>query len=403
MAASLYAQPLQLQQCHERARANYPLVKQYDLIEKTTEFTISNASKAYLPQFSLTAIGGYIIKGLPSLTPGAESKDKVQFIGIGQLNQTIWDGGATRAQKEITKASAEVDKANVDVALHSVAERVNQLFFSILLLDEQRNQLNLLNENLERNKKAVKLSSENGLAFTMDVDEVNVELLKLEQRKAEVMYARKGYALMLALMIGIEPDDNLQLEKPPTIAYQSTASINRPELLLYQYQRKQVEAHDKMIKVGNMPKVGLLGAGVMIQPGMAFGPETLNSLAIAGLSVSWKTQQLYTSSNNRELSKINIEKIENQQQTFLFNTNLQLAQQGSDIEKQQHILDKDNEIVKLRSEIKKGYELKYQNGLCSMNDLIAATNNESDALISRAIHETQLLMSIYTYTTTSGN
>jgi outer membrane protein TolC len=330
----VYAQPYKLEECQEKARANYPLVKQYDLIEKSTEFTLSNASKAYLPQLSVTAIEGYIIKGLPAFVPGAESsKDKLQFIGIGQINQTIWDGGATHAQKEITKASSDVEKANVDVAMHSITERVNQLFFSILLLDEQRNLLKLLTENLNRNLNAVKLSSENGFAYTMEVDEVKVEILKVEQRIAELQYTRQGYANMLDLMMGIPVDGNIQLIKPEFITFSESVAVNRPELSFYQNQRKQIEAQEKMLKVGYLPKIGLLGVGILVQPGMAFGSEKLNSLAIAGLNLSWNTQSLYTNSNNHALSKINLDKINIQQETFLFNTNLQLVQQQYDIEK----------------------------------------------------------------------
>jgi len=403
-AGSVSAQPFRLEECQEKARSNYPLVKQYDLIEKSTEYTISNASKAYFPQLSVTGIGGYIIKGLPSLMPGADaSKDKLQFIGIGQLNQTLWDGGATRAQKEIIKATAEVDKANVDVAMHAITERVNQLFFSILLLDEQKNLLNLLTENLNRNSKAVKLSNENGIAYSMDVDEVKVEILKTEQRIAELDYARQGYSTMLSLMMGIPITGNVQLTKPEIGIFDETNDINRPELNLYQYQRSQIEAQDKMRKVGYMPKLGVLGAGIMIQPGMAFGPEKLNSLAIAGVNLSWNTQGLYTNSNHRELSKINLDRINSQQETFLFNINLELAQQRSEIEKQNSVLKRDEEIVALKSNIKKGYEQNYQNGMCTMNDLLLATNNEIDARANRAVHEIQLLMSVYLYKTTSGN
>jgi outer membrane protein TolC len=400
----VYAQPYRLEECQEKARANYPLVKQYDLIEKSTEFTLSNASKAYLPQLSVTAIEGYIIKGLPAFVPGAESsKDKLQFIGIGQINQTIWDGGATHAQKEITKASSDVEKANVDVAMHSITERVNQLFFSILLLDEQRNLLKLLTENLNRNLNAVKLSSENGFAYTMEVDEVKVEILKVEQRIAELQYTRQGYANMLDLMMGIPVDGNIQLIKPEFITFSESVAVNRPELSFYQNQRKQIEAQEKMLKVGYLPKIGLLGVGILVQPGMAFGSEKLNSLAIAGLNLSWNTQSLYTNSNNHALSKINLDKINIQQETFLFNTNLQLVQQQYDIEKQKNILRRDEDIVLLKSNIKKGYELKYKNGLCTMNDLLLATNGENDALSNKAIHEIQLLMNAYLYKTTSGN
>jgi outer membrane protein TolC len=398
------AQPYGIEECQEKARANYPLIKQYDLIEQSSGFTLSNANKTYLPQVSLTGIGGYIIKGLPSLVPGAESsQDKFQFIGIGQINQVIWDGGATHAQKEIIKASTETDKASIDVALHSIRERVNQLFFSILLLDEQKNVLNILTDNLTRQLEAVKLANTNGLAYSSDVDEVQVELLKAEQRLAELNHVRQGYAVMLALMMNIPADGNIQLIKPVLPVFNAHEEIKRPELSLYNYQRKLTEAQDAQIKVGYMPKVGLLGAGILVQPGLAFGPEKLQSLAIAGVNLSWSTKGLYTSSNTRQLSDITRSKIDNQQETFLFNTNLQLAQQQSEIQKQQTILNKDVEIIRLKSNIKKAYELKYQNGICSMNDLLTATNGESEAFGNRAQHEIQLLMSVYMYKTTSGN
>ncbi len=237
------AQVLTIEACYEKAKQNYPLIKQYDLIDKSTEYNISNASKSYLPQFSATGIAGYIIKGLPSMIPGAESdKDKFQFIGIGQLNQAIWDGGATHAQKEIIKTQAESERAEVDVALHSIHERVNQLFFGILLMDEQMQLMNVLTDNLNRNLKAVKLSKENGIAYSSDVDEVKVELLKVEQRVVEIRFAREGYINMLAMMIGEPVSTNIRLEKPIVVSGFDNLTIKRPELNLYQFQRNHVEA-----------------------------------------------------------------------------------------------------------------------------------------------------------------
>ena len=399
------AQTLTIDSCYEKAKRNYPLIKQYDLIDKSTEYTISNAGKAYLPQFSVTGIAGYIIKGLPSLAPSAAetSEDKFQFIGIGQLNQTIWDGGATRSQKEIIKASAEVDKAEIDVAFHSIYERVNQLFFGILLMDEQLKLLDILTENLNRNLNAVKLSNENGVAYSSDVDEIKAELLKTEQRVAEIQFARVGYINMLSMMIGEPLSATSKFQKPIVESNFDNLVINRPELNLYQFQRTKIEAQHALTRVSYMPKVGLLGAGIVVQPGFAFGSEKINSLAIAGLSLSWNTDGLYKSSNNRELSKISLDRINNQQETFLFNTKLQLTQQQSDIEKQRTILEKDQQIVVLRSSIKNAYEKKYQNGMCTMNDLLLATNGETEARSNLVLHETQLLLSVFAYKTTSGN
>ena len=47
----LNAQELTLEECQQQARAHYPLIKRYGLIEKTKEYNISNADKGYLHSF----------------------------------------------------------------------------------------------------------------------------------------------------------------------------------------------------------------------------------------------------------------------------------------------------------------------------------------------------------------
>jgi outer membrane protein TolC len=395
--------PLQLEHCQELARRNYPLIRQLDLIDKSTEYNISNANKAYLPQVSITAIEGYIISGLPSFAPGAPTDNgSFKFIGIGQINQTIWDGGGTKVQKDMIRTNADVEKANIEVSLFALRERVNQLYFGILVINEQLKQLDILKQNLERNISKVKLSADNGLAYTSDTDEIRVELLKVEQRADEFLYTRKSFIAMLAIMIG-EPLKEDQVLERPVIDVSLPGAINRPELTLYNYQRQLAEQQTAMSRVGYMPKIGLLGLGVRLQPGAQFGTQSLQSLSLAGINLSWSTMGLYRDKNNKNQAKISLERIQNQQETFLFNTNLQLTQQANEIDKQRSIISKDTQIVTLRTSIKKSYELKYQNGICSIHDLITVVNAESDANSNKALHEVQLMLSISNYKNTSGN
>jgi outer membrane protein TolC len=405
LTGSVQAQ-LTLQTCQEKAKANYPLIKQYDLITKSTEYTISNANKAYLPQVNVTAIGAYIFKGLPSITPPGGTpteSEKAQLIGIAQINQTIWDGGATRTQKQIIKAGAEVEKASVDVSLYSIRERVNQLYFGILVIDAQLNQLNVLRQNIERNLNAVTLSKNNGLAYQTDIDELNAELMNLDQRAIEFKYTRDGYVTMLSYVTGQPIQKGAQFDKPIITDSIASPSINRPEQMLFAKQRDLVTAQSSLNRVYNMPKIGLLGAGIWMEPGVNIGSAQLSSLAIGGVSLSWNTSGLYTTSTNKQLEKINLDKISNQEETFTFNTNLQLHQVSADVQKQRAILAKDQEIVQLKSKIRNGYQIKYENGVSSMNELIQAMNKESEARSQEALHQVQLLMTLYNYQTISGN
>jgi outer membrane protein TolC len=397
---AIQAQTLTIEQSYQLAVDNYPLIKQYELIEKSKDYTLSNANNAYLPQVSLTAIEGYVFGDFPGMGSSGD-QSKFKFIGLGQVNQTIWDGGATKTQKKIIEASSNLDKASVEVSLYDLRSRVNQLYFGILLIDEQLKQLEIQSTILSNNIDRVKKLNENGLAYKTDVDEMKVEQLKLNQQKKNLQYTRSGYQTMLSYLIG-KNIDQTKLEKPlNTTTLDNT--INRPEQLRFASQRNLINAQSDMQKVNLMPKVGLLGAGVVLAPGINFGKDKISTLGVAGLSVGWDIKGLYKNANEKELTKLELNKIVVQEETFLFNTKLQLSQKTADIERQKAILIDDDEIVKLRQTIREGYQLKYDTGVGPLIDLLNATEKEGNARTEKALHEIQLLMSIYEYQTIRRN
>jgi outer membrane protein TolC len=396
------AQTLYIDSCYAFAVRNYPLIKQYDLIEKTKEYTLSNAGKAWLPQVSVTAIEGYVFGQLPKFGQ-AENTSNLKFIGLGQVNQTIWDGGATKTQKKIIDAQSETDKENIEVAVNDLKPRVNQLYFGILLIDEQLKQLDVQNAILTNNFNRIKQLKENGLAYSTDLDEIRVEQLKINQQKIEFNYARNGYLMMLSLLIGQKVNEQTILEKPSLSIVFTNTQINRPELTLYKSQRNLVNAQSEMQKVNMMPKLGLLGAAVLITPGVNFGTSKLSTIGVAGVSASWNISALYKNQNEKQLTQLSLNKIDVQEETFLFNTRLQLTQVSADIEKQKAVLAGDDEIVGLRKSIREGYQAKYDAGAGPLFDLLNATEKETEARAQKALHEMQLLTTLYDYKTISGN
>lgn len=390
------AQTLSIDSCYALAVKNYPLIKQYDLVEKTKEYTLSNAGKAYLPQVSVTGIEGIIFGG-----PGGGGN--LQFIGLAQVNQTIWDGGATKTQKSIATASAETEKASVDVSLHELRSRVNQLYFGILLVDEQLKQLAVQNAILNNNIDKAKKLNDNGLAYKTDVDEIRVEQLKISQQRTEFNYTRNGYITMLSLLTGTQLNDQTTLQKPLVSNPLIDMQVLRPELSLYKSQRNLVNAQAAMQRVSLMPKIGLLGAGVLFAPGINFGADKFSTIGVAGLSASWDISGLYKNKNEKQLTQLSLHKIDVQEETFLFNTKLQMTQSSVNMDKQKAILAKDDEIVSLRQTIREGYQLKYDTGVGPLIDLLNATQREGESRAQKALHEMQLLMTMYEYKTVSGN
>ncbi|GAO43134.1 TolC family protein [Flavihumibacter petaseus] len=397
-AAQAKAQPLTIDSCYAMALRNYPQIRQYALIDKTRDYTLNNAAKAYLPQVSLTAIEGYVFGGFPE-SGGSNFK----FIGLAQVNQTVWDGGATKTQKKIIEASAEADKASVDVSLHDIRSRVNQLYFGVLMVDEQLKQLAIQDSILNNNIRAVQLKSDNGLAYKTDVDEVRAEQLRLHQQRTEFSYTRSGYIKVLSLLIARPLNNEAILDKPLPAGQYAGMDIVRPELNLFKQQRNLATAQAGMQKVNLYPKLGVLGAGVLFAPGINLGPTALSSLGVLGVSASWNINGLYKNNNDKQLTTQQLNKIDVQEATFLFNTRLQLSQSAATIDKQRAILTDDESIVALRRSIREGYQVKYDNGVSPVIDLLNAGQRELDARALKALHEMQLLMTIYDYKTISGN
>jgi len=398
-AGTLPAQGLTIDSCYTLVEKNYPLIKQYELIEKTKEYTLSNAGKAYLPQVSITAIEGYVFGDYPT-APGSSD---FKFIGLAQLNQTIWDGNATKAQKDMIRASSEAEKASVDIAMHDLRSRVNQVFFGILLIDEQLRQLAVQDTILGNNVNRIQQLNENGLAYKTDLDEIKVEQIKLNQQRTEFSFTRKGYVMMLSLLTGVKLDEQTTLQKPGMNITTAGSQITRPELSLFERQRELANAKSEMRNVNLMPKIGLLGAGVLFAPAISLGPSSLSSLGVAGLSASWNLGGLYRNSNDKKLTQQELNKINVQSDIFLFNTKLQMTQSEANIEKQKAVLQDDDNIVALRKTIREGYQLKYDNGISPLHDFLNATAKESEARSQKALHEMQLLMTLYDYKTISGN
>ena len=400
--APCFAQ-LSIEACYKKAQANYPLIKQYDLIEKTKEYNLSNAAKGYLPQVSFSAQATYqsdVTKipidlnaiGLTGVEIPSVSQD--QYKMELALNQTIWDGGAIRSEKQNLRTQAEVDQRDMDVNIYAINERVNQLYFGILLAEAQLEQNKVLQAELQRNCDQVSSYIKNGIANQSDLDALRVDLLKAKQTEAQFVHTKRAYTAMLSQLIGEEIGEQTRLVKPEAERPLAIEN-NRPELGLYQAQIRNLEAQDDRITAGMMPKLGLFVTGGYGKPGLDMFEDKFKTYYIAGVRLSWNLGSLYTRKNDRRKIQTGIHSIETQRETFLFNTSLDVAQRNAAIDKYFDQLKYDDEIIALRGSVKRASEAKMANGTLSGTDLTRDIHAEQSAIQDKILHEIELLMAIY--------
>ena len=393
-------QSITLDECQTKAKANYPLVKQYNLIEQTAQYNISNANKGYLPQVTLSAKGTYqsqVTKlpiTIPNVTIPGLSKD--QYQAVVEANQVIWDGGAISAQKKITNANTEVEKQKLEVDLYALNERINQLYFGILLLKEQLRQNDILQNELQTNYNRVASYKQNGVANQSDLDALKVEQINAQQRGTELHITQKSYFIMLSALTGLTIDTKTELIKPEiNLASLNTTVNHRPEIGLFDAQNKLFESQKELLNAGNRPKIGAFVQGGYGKPGLNMLTNAFSDFYIGGIRLSWNLSGFYTQKNN--LNKIEVSKkaMDVQKETFLFNSDLKTKQQQTEIEKLKSTLANDDEIIRLRGNIKKSATTKVDNGTLTITDLIREINAEDQAKQLKSLHEIQLIMNVY--------
>lgn len=392
-----------IEECYRKAQENYPLIKQYDLIEKTKEYNLANASRGYLPQVMLSAKATYqsdVTKmpfdpaqlGIQGIKIPTLSKD--QYGVTLEINQTIWDGGEISSQRAIARTGSAVEEKKVEVNIYSINDRVNRIYFGILLTDARIEQNRLLKKELQRNYDRVYSCMLGGIANSSDLDAVRVDQLKAEQNEAALLCTKQAYVEMLSQLIGEEIDATAEFVKP-SIMRPSTDAINRPELELYDMQVKNFEAENRRVSSALYPRFGLFITGGYGRPGLDMLKNEFSPYYLAGVRMSWNIGSFYTEKNRRRVIRNNIQSVEAQRETFLFNTRLDIAMKDKSIEKYVEQLKYDDEIIRLKTSIREASEKKMENGTLSGTDLMRDVNAEQMAIQDKILHEMELLSAIY--------
>jgi outer membrane protein TolC len=394
---------LTVEDCYVKARANYPLINQYGLIEQARDFNLSNAGKAYLPQLQLSAKASYQSEvteipfdfsklGMPGVNVPRLSKD--QYGVTADVSQTVWDGGAVKAKRESIRTKSEVEQKELDVSIYAVNERINQLFFGILLCDALIEQNRLYQDELQRNYEQISSYIRNGVANQADLDVVKVEQLRAKQALTQIVHNRKAFLEMISAFIGEKLDENVILQKPE-ISLSPFLELRRPELELFDNQYKILDAARNEINVSLMPKFGLFLTGGYGKPGLNMLKNKFSTYYIGGVRLSWNIGSLYTKKNNLSLIESNRNAIKIQRETFVFNTLLNKTGKENEISKYRELLKSDDEIIALRNSVKRSAEAKLAGGTLNASDLMREIIAEQLAKQDKIVHEIELTQAIY--------
>ncbi|WP_455536386.1 TolC family protein [Prevotella koreensis] len=396
-----------LEQLQEQARANYPAIRKYGLVEQSRDFTLSNVAKGNLPQVLFQGKTSY--QSSVTRLPIDVGKFGIDYEGLPRdqyntsvtISQVIYDGGKIAAEKKIARAQADVQNEQINVMMYGIRESVNRLFFSILLIDEQLLHNILLQDDLRLVQKNVEAMITGGVANQSDADLVSVELIRARQQEEMLHTFRRTYLSMLSTFIGTPIDASVKLRKP-TEALFPTAN-NRPELSFYNAQQRLLDLQQSSLDVSLRPRVDIFLQGGVGNPGLNMFKNGWDAYYKVGATVSWNIGALYRRKNDTQLIDMERQQVNVNRETFLFNIRIQEQQLKGQIENIRSQIAHDDEIIRLRENIRRASEKRVESGIETVNEMLRDINAVSEARQQRAIHEVELLQEIHKLKTINNN
>lgn len=407
------AQAQTLEECQRAAEQNFPLIRQYGLIEKTTDLNVANIQKGWLPQVSASA-QATLQSDVPAFPDEfqklyqqmgitMEGLERDQYrVGI-DVQQTVYDGGSIKSQKEIARRQGELQSRQNEVTMYNVRRRVNEMYFSLLLIDEQI-QLNAdLQTVLEGNEKKLAAMLKGGTASESDWQNVKAERLNVVQKMTGLKSQRTALVRMLSTFCAMEVNRLVKPEIPENIG--STVNL-RPELKTIDAQLRLADAKEKALDATLMPRLGVFAQGYYGYPGYnMFEDMTGRKLSwngIIGARLTWNIGALYSRKNDKAKLQAERETAEANRERFLLDNKMEQIQQNENISRYRQLMIDDEEIISLRSSIRKAAESKLAHGIIDVNDLVREINSENKARVEQCIHEIEMLKEIYNLKITTG-
>ena len=405
-----------LEECQQAAEKNYPLIQQYGLIEKTTELTVANIQKGWLPQVSVQAQATYqnkVVAWPDEMRPmmsgmgiNMEGLKKDQYrVGI-DVQQTIYDGGVMGSQKRIAREQGKVQEAQNEVNIYNVRKRVNEMYFGLLLIDEKIKLNTDLQTLLEGNERELESMTERGTAAESDLQSVKAERLNAVQKGIELESQKQMLLRMLSTFCGLEVKE---VSKPQATAEDGglMAENRRPELRALDAQIGVLNAQEKALNAALMPKIGAFAQGYYGYPGLNMFEDMMRHQwswnGIVGARLTWNIGALYTRKNDKAKLQLQRDLTENNRDVFLFNNNLDQIRQRENIERYRKLMVQDGEIISLRQAVRKAAESKLTHGIIDVNDLVREINQEHAACVQQSVHEIEMLKEIYDNKYTTNN
>jgi outer membrane protein TolC len=393
--------------CYGKAIASYAQISDRTLIKDASDLRLKNIQTNYLPQLNVNGQATYqsdVVKLSlpPQIGISVPSPAHEQFKVTLDAQQLLYDGGITRKQKKLEEVTSAADIQQIETDLLRVKEQVNNSFFTIIILQENRKLLLNTLKVLSEKEQTVKSMVKNGVLLKSDENSIVAERLKTEQLIAETEISRSSTIRIMNLLTNENFTDSTIFESPELITPE-TQTINRPETKSFELQEKRIDAAGSISNSALLPKLyafGQLGYG---RPGLNMLNDEFDDFYMVGATLKWNFWDWNKSRREKQVYAIQKQMVATKRDNFNKNLNIDLQNRYSTIKKFEEALQRDADIVELRTSITVIAQSQLNNGVITSTDYITELNAETLARINFTTHKIQLIQAKANYLLATGN
>lgn len=396
---------LSLEDCYALANTNYPLAKQNALLQQKSDLETEALNTGKLPKIDLNAQATYqsavtqLPIALPNVTINPPNKD--QYKATVDFSQLLYNGGLIDASAKIKEAQTKLQQQQTEVSLYQLKSRINQLYFSALLLQERHNLLADKDKQLDSKIKEVKAGVKFGAILPASEKVLEAEKIKIKQQLTEIRFDKKRALQSLSLLTYSTIDEKVTLVQPKTTTVY-TSENNRPELKLFDLQNEQINLSKGLITKNNLPKVNAFGQAGYGNPGLNMLDNSFQPFYVVGVKANWNVFDWNKSKTEQQALTVSEAIVTTEKETFELNTKLQLQEMENEIKKTEEIITTDFEIIDLREYVVKSSEAQLKNGVITASEYLVELTNLFEAKTNEKLHQIQLALAKANYQVVKG-
>jgi outer membrane protein TolC len=394
-----------LQECYEKAMEHHPAGLQRAELEKINNLNKDIIASSWLPQSVFNAQATYqsdvidIGMDLPGFDFPSPTRD--QYRMSVEVQQMIYDGGTAKHRQKLRDAQHLTELKEVEVQLYQVLEQVNRHFFRYFILDENLNVLDLTREEINKRIHSVRSAVENGALLPSAQWTLEAELLRLEQKRDELLAMVGANLEILEILTG----EDLADKKPalPLEIINAEGPLNRPELKLLELQKESLFAASRLTSTARMPRISTFVQAGYGRPGLNMLSEDFDFFYLAGIRLSWNIWDWDKTNNEKQIQRVKAEIIQAQQEVFEQKINIALTSVTSLISQLEKAIEKDMQIIALREKILESAGSQLQNGVITSTEYLQQVNALAQAKIEAQSNQVRLIQARAEFNVITGN